>query len=516
MLHYRDKRVKGLSNQKAFSFCFICFFLAPLDSVGAEKKDEGDNQKTTNILRRESLPKKIYFSSNSSDSLSPTSSSKSFSSSNSSPVPEERTIVSVDSENNKIDSISPRCDKKRNRLTRSFSSCKINDKRTKADQKVPSKNKEKKLSLIDLLTETTSVPQELDEKKAIDKKKEIVEELLSSFVDERAVFAALIDLEGAPFKKLEGTYPHTIITPLRELIFQKFPGRVENLALKLAEYDRQMKSISTSDLPFIEIKPSTLENYSELIYPQESEKTNNFSWSLSDVSQLASALYIRDVATFQSIDPNDMIRNLTNQDHASKKAIMTLTRNFNATADLWAFQILAEQNEEKRKILIKNIAFLGGHLYTTHNYHGAFQIKLCFAKSAVSRLWKTNKDLNPFKLDPHYRIWEGTLETVKKFDSYRERLKEFHNGSAYLPIFAVIMGDLASSFEVFGNQPEFALSGLAISLEPLLKLKISTPLSYVSSLIEKEAENPFLKHICGLSEIDEDILDNLSLATTNS
>lgn len=475
--------------------------------MGAETTKETNNPHTTKRLSRERSSQSVSFSSQSSDSSnSPKASSQALS--DSSPIPNERQRASVGSQSKKVQSTSSR-DKKRGRLSRTLSNYGSMEKSPKADKKPPSGTKGKKLSLNDFLTETTTVPQEPKDKKEIDNRKEVVEELLSSFVDERAVFAALIDLEGAAFIKLEGTYPRTIITPLRELIFHKFHGRVENLALRLAEYDRQMKSISTSALPLMEIKPSTLENYSELIYPRESEKTNNFPWSLSDVSQLASALYIRDVATFQSIDANDMLRNLTNQDHASKKAIMTLTKNFNATADLWAFQILAEQNEEKRKILIKNIAFLGGHLYTMHNYHGALQIKLCFAKSSVSRLWKTNKNLNPLKLDPNYQIWEGIMEPSQKFKLYRERLKEFHNGPAYLPIFAVIMGDLESSFEVFGNQPELALSALAMSLEPLLKLKMSTSKDYVSSLIEKEAKNPFLKHICGLSEIDEDFLDNL-------
>lgn len=212
MLHYRDKRVKGLFKLKMFSFLLFCFtycFLVHSACIGAEEPPKGiDNLRTIKGLSRESLSKSVSFSSYSSDSSnSPTSSSKSSFSGNSSPSPEEEIRASENVQKNENNPVISRhnnsCDKKRGRLTRSLSYYKHKEKCAKSSQKPYSitENEEKKLSLSDLLTEAASTSHENDEKNAI------AEELLSSFVDEKAIFAALIDLEGHKFEKLQGTYP---------------------------------------------------------------------------------------------------------------------------------------------------------------------------------------------------------------------------------------------------------------------------------------------------------------------
>jgi hypothetical protein len=511
MLHRKYRQKEELFKQRMLPFAayLTFFFLAHLSCMGAESTASSKENK------------RVSFSSHSGDSSnSPTSSNKSFSSSGSSPISEEATMAYVKPQSHGNEPASSPKKEKRSRLKRTVSfskASKATKNPTKFDQRLPFIPKEKELSLTNLLTEETTVAYETDEKKEIekkvDKKKEIAEEILSSFMDERAIFVTLINLEGAAFQKLKGTYTPTFTLSLRELVFQKFHGRVENLRLRLAEYDEQTRSISTFP-PLMETKSSQSTNYSELIYPPEQKTETNFSWSLSDVNNLALALYIRDFATFQDIDPGDMIRNLISQDCPSKKAIITLTKNFNATADLWALQILMEQNEEKRKKLITNITFLGRLLYMTHNYHGASQVNACFAKKSVSCLWEKNPALNPLTLDSNWPTIKGVMTPRENYKSYREQLVQNQDDPRYLPDFTVILHDLQNSFEVFGQEPHKGLHGLAISLEPLLRLKMISSPNDFSSLIKEQTGNPFLKHICGLSE--EHILDALSRLTMKS
>jgi hypothetical protein len=525
MAHYTNEQAEKFFKQKIFFplICFTCFFLVHLACIGTEPTKETDCQKR---LSSGSSSKRVSFSSNdSSDSLSPPSSSRSFSSSNSSPIPEDASVDSQSNENNSCP------DKKRSRLTRSLSFYKKNEKCPKADQKSPSTPKEKKLSLSDLLAETTTVLHETDEKK------EIEEELLSLFVNERGVCEALINLEGAAFEKLEGAYPRAFVLSLRELVFQSFPGRVENLKLRLAEYDKKREHISTSAslitltikqvidywslkqmLPLDVVRVCMGLQYwinnSELAYLQRlklglNPSRSNFPWSLSNVHQFASALYLRDAATFQAINPGDMLLHLINKDHASKEAIITLTQNYETTVDTWVSQIVNEKDEKNKKTLVKNFAYLERLLNQMHNYHGASQVDACLTGRLVSHLWATNQALNPSKIDPYWTNVHETMTLENNYKLYREQLLQSQNNPAYLPNFMVIVHDLAFLLDSsFGEEPDKVLPGLAISLEPLLKLKTIPPLIHFSSLIkkEKETDNPFLKHSYDPSKIEEDSL----------
>ncbi|MGV8948853.1 MAG: RasGEF domain-containing protein [Candidatus Paracaedibacter sp.] len=426
--------------------------------------------------------------------------------------------------------------KKRSSITRSLSSLISREKYPKIEQKPFSptcKNQESR-------TETTTVLHKIDEKK------EIAEEILSSFVDEKAVFEALIDLEGTAFEKFEGAYPPTFILSLRELTFQRFPGRVENLKLALAEYDKKTKNIPPSasiitlttkqvaDYWLLkQLLPSDLVNAcmlfqywlnnSELAYLQglklalnpEEGGMLNFPWSLSNAHRFASALYLRDAATFQAINPGDILLDLINKDHASKEAIITLTENYTTTVNAWTSQIVNEKDEKNKKTLIKNFAYLERYLHKTHNYHGASQVDACLTR--ISHLWATNPALNPSNIDPYWTSVNEAMAHNHNHKLYREQLIRSQNEPTYLPIFMVIVHDLGFLLESsFSEEPEKVLPGLAIALEPLLKLKMITPLNHFSSLIKKEADNPFLEHICTLSKIDEGTLNKLSFLNSTS
>lgn len=321
----------------------------------------------------------------------------------------------------------------------------------------------------------------------------------------------LFTSEGCLFTlltELKKTHPQQIIAFLTQLVLEGFPNGIDHFKAALVEFNALKNGLPLPPLlsnPFLDkyfVKPS------ELISPSSIGEVNSIK--LKDISlancegdflrDFANALAYENICLLSAITPEDM-KNYLKDGEAPPETIAALGRHRDRIINWIAWQIVMQEDEEKRARLFQRTFFIG--LSHKHNFCSATMIALALHKSVVKDLMSQKEKTNPNLVN-----LSELISPLKNNQKYRSVWAEFQKEGDCVPAFHILHQDAVTALGIFKSRlPDDyqsladGLTGIAQIMESLSKCRT---LSY-SHLIKDG-----FKVIWEFDEVDEENLDKIS------